>query len=156
MKKIENINVTLETAYSSAYALCWTKGNERYHIWLDRETKKAGLAIYKNPSLDVKYKEAGYFAVRVLSVEAKQNKKDFAVALSFAERNNLFNNAEAEIKSEIASEHVRHMQAVRQRQLEKAGPMLYAAMWQIENIPLYRADEAQTIARQAIQEADKA
>lgn len=154
---ITNIDVTI---HSTRYALAWVKDGLRYHVWLDRTTRAInddGPTLYKNPPLGTPHRGEGYFTTRHLNLRTKQNYKDFSYALEFAKTNDIFERAESQDKAQKDAEHLKHMQLLRRRQLERSGPALYEALQQIMLPATFNSfDQIQNIAKKAIEEADKA
>lgn len=86
---IENIHV--DSINGSKYAIGWTIGAARFHIWAEQRRGRRELegTIFKNPPLDLKRGQPGYFDTRQLNPEHKTQAAILAAVLAVVDRDNL-------------------------------------------------------------------
>jgi hypothetical protein len=130
--KLENIHVLLHGSVRWKQGLQYTLNCDfegaRYHVWLDLEHKPVHpFFLFKNPPLGTPYEGPGYFATRLLSLDAVFGKKMVATMMAFARKNNLFSKAlEAKIQEE-AAEDAFNAEHARIHRIKEAGIELYEA-----------------------------
>lgn len=131
---IENIHV--DNINGRKYAIGWTIGAERFHIWARQahsfSRPELEGTIFKNPPLGLKRGQPGHFETRQLNPEHKTQAAILAEVLAAVERDGLVAKARAAERDRLRREQRRNdlqheIDAVEQKALETLRDPKFAA-----------------------------
>ncbi len=115
-----------------AVSLNCVSGTERYHIWVDRKTRKMfNNKLYKNSVAE--YGKLGYHSCRVLRADSSFGKKLIAAMWSEAQRVNAFTAAAEKVRAKNDAEDKKRQAQEAAERVAKAAPQMLAALEAADN-----------------------